>query len=151
MKSYSYSNPNRPSKIQQLDTIFFTRPASAGVERHGRRLGGSIFLRSASNSGWILPMWYRLREETDLLTCGGENGREKAGDEKVTRAVFNGGGGGVRWGSSSKRWIGAGCFGKEDRRRWLASRRRLGFGTKFDLFKPIFVGVLVPNHWQQRS
>jgi hypothetical protein len=71
-----------------------------------------------------------------LPTYRGGNDREKAGDEKATRAAFNGGGDSVRWhsgskdssdgggiggGSSSKRRIGTGGFGVAARPRWRDS------------------------------
>jgi hypothetical protein len=50
----------------------------------------------------FLPKWSWSREELVLQTYGEGNRRWKAGDDGVTRPIFNGGGGSVQRRSSSK-------------------------------------------------
>jgi hypothetical protein len=79
-----------------------------------------------------------------LPTYRVENNRKKAGNEKASRAAFNGGrdgvrqcsgsmdssdSGGVGAGSSSKWRIGAGGLDKVDQWRWMTTRRRLSIGS----------------------
>jgi hypothetical protein len=91
-----------------------------------------------------------------LRTYCGENGPQEAGDGEAARAIFNGGGDGVRrcsgskdssggdgvgGGSSSKRRIGTGGSGVAARRRWRGLAMAARVWAKFPSDRALFIGV----------
>jgi hypothetical protein len=143
---------------------------SAETERREAPWPAAWVSSSSSYGAWnevrFLPMWSRLREEFVLWTYRGENGPLEAGDGEVARAVFNGGGDGVRWrsssknssgsngvggGSSSKHRIGTGGSSVAARRRQRGSAMAAGVWAKFTRDRALFIGVLVLNRRWQKS
>jgi hypothetical protein len=54
-------------------------------------IGGSTTLYGAPKSNPFLPTRSRQRKGRILLTCGGENGSQRAGGDGVVRPDFNSG------------------------------------------------------------
>jgi hypothetical protein len=119
----------------------------------------------ALNEAWFLPTQSRLLEKLVLRTYHSEDGPREVGDGEAGRAVFNGGGDGVQWhsstkgssdsdgvggGSSSKRRIGMG--GSSAAARWrqngLAMAARVW--VEFMRDRALLIGVLIPNHRRQK-
>jgi hypothetical protein len=101
-----------------------------------------------------------------LRTCRGENGPREAGNREAARAVFNGGGDGIRWqsgskdssdgngvggGSTSKRRIATGGFGVAARRRCRGSAMVASVWAKFTRDKALFIGGFGLDHTRQKS
>jgi hypothetical protein len=140
---------------------FPQRGQNRGGECHGRQSwSGASSSHGAPIMTWFLPMWSRRREESNLPTYRGGNNREKAGNEKVPRAAFNGGGdsiwrcsssknssgsGGVGGGSSSNRQIETGGFSVAPWRWWRGSAMAARVCAKFVGDRVLFKGVLDPT------
>jgi hypothetical protein len=107
-------------------------------------VGGSTTLYSAPKSNQFLPTRSRQRKEPILLTCGGENGSQRANGDGVVRPDFNSGESSFRRCSGSKNYsgdngagndsskqrIGARGSGEAVQRRRAAMERRLSLGSK---------------------
>jgi hypothetical protein len=107
----------------------------------------------------FLSTWFTWWEESNLPTYRGGKEPREAGDREAARAVFNGGGDGVRRcsglkgfsgsggvgrGSSSKWWISVGVSGVVTRRQCCGLAMAARVWTKFARDRALFIGVL---HW----
>jgi hypothetical protein len=86
--------------------------------------GGSSSQSRAPNHKSSPSTRPRLREDTVLLTCGGENGRRKASNVEVAQAYCDGDDSGFRQCSSSEN-----TFGSDGEGRGFSSKRWMGAGS----------------------
>jgi hypothetical protein len=99
MKGYFRSNLDHPSKIQQSKPLLpysvDENRGGGGVAPWSKELGIDGPRSSGSTYGAlifdpILPTRPRWHKESVLLTCGGEIGPQRAGDDGATQAGFDG-------------------------------------------------------------